>query len=74
MSNNKDHEIVDVFGDEWKRFRARLEQRFTKKADQNSDARCGSYEDKFFRRKPILGRCRLQGDSINVWDHWFPWW
>lgn len=31
MSNNKDHEIVDGFGDECERYRARLEQRFTKK-------------------------------------------
>lgn len=31
MSNNKDQKIVDGFGDEWERFGARLEQRFTKK-------------------------------------------
>ena len=48
MSKNKDQKTVDGFGDEWERSRARLEQRFTKKADQNNDARCGSYEDKFF--------------------------
>ena len=31
MSNNKDQKILDGFGDEWGRFRNRLEQRFTKK-------------------------------------------